>query len=128
MSAQHQPLVRVLLVEDDPWLAELEADVLTQAGYDVIHAPHAPSAIAKIDEHQPDIIILDVLLTGSTAFALLHELQSYGDTKQVPVILCTNMADSLKLEDLTTYGVQRIIDKTTMHPDDLVAAIRSVLL
>jgi DNA-binding response OmpR family regulator len=128
MSAQHQPLVRVLLVEDDPWLAELEADVLTQAGYDVIHAPHAPSAIAKIDEHQPDIIILDVLLTGSTAFALLHELQSYGDTKQVPVILCTNMADSLKLEDLKTYGVQRIIDKTTMHPDDLVAAIRSVLL
>jgi DNA-binding response OmpR family regulator len=128
MSAQHQPLVRVLLVEDDPWLAELEADVLAQAGYDVIHAPHAPSAIAKIDEHQPDIIILDVLLTGSTAFALLHELQSYSDTKQVPVILCTNMAESLKLEDLKTYGVQRIIDKTTMHPGDLVAAIRSVLL
>ncbi|HEY8886264.1 MAG TPA: response regulator [Candidatus Microsaccharimonas sp.] len=117
----------VLLVEDDPWLAELEADVLTKAGYSVTHAPHAPSAIAKIDAQQPDIILLDVLLTGSTAFALLHELQSYGDTKSVPIILCTNMADSLKLEDLRTYGVQRIIDKSTMQPDDLPAAIRSVL-
>jgi CheY-like chemotaxis protein len=119
---------RVLLVEDDPWLAELEADVLTQAGYEVTHAPHAPSAIAKIDQKQPDIIILDVLLTGSTAFALLHELQSYGDTKAVPIILCTNMADSLSLDDLKLYGVRRVVDKSTMHPDDLPAAIRSVLL
>ena len=120
-------MIHVLLVEDDPWLAELEAEVLAQAGYNVTHAPHAPSAIAKIDAKQPDIIILDVLLTGSTAFALLHELQSYGDTKAVPVILCTNMAESLQLEDLKTYGVRKIIDKSTMHPDDLPAAIRSIL-
>lgn len=120
-------MTQVLLVEDDPWLAELEAGVLKQAGYDVTHAPHAPSAIAKIDENQPDVIVLDVLLTGSTAFALLHELQSYGDTKQVPVILCTNMAESLRLEDVQMYGVKRIIDKTTMQPDDLPAAVRAVL-
>lgn len=121
-------MTNVLLVEDDPWLAELEAEVLAAEGFTVTHAPHAPSAIAKIDEQQPDIIILDVLLTGSTAFALLHELQSYGDTKIVPVILCTNMAENLRLEDLKTYGVRRIVDKTTMQPDDLPAAIRSVLL
>lgn len=120
-------MTNVLLVEDDPWLAELEAGVLSDAGYDVTHAPHAPSAIARIDEKQPDIIILDVLLTGSTAFALLHELQSYSDTKEVPIILCTNMADSLSLHDLKTYGVKRIIDKSTMQPDDLTAAIRRVL-
>ncbi len=128
MTADSGSLAQVLLVEDDPWLAELEADVLTQAGYEVVLSPHAPSAIAKIDEQQPDIIILDVLLTGSTAFALLHELQSYGDTKAVPIILCTNMAEGLKLEALTQYGVRRIIDKTTMHPDDLVTAVRSLMV
>lgn len=116
----------VLLVEDDPWLAELEAEVLVSAGYHVEHAPHAPSAIAKIDQAHPDVIVLDVLLTGSTAFALLHELQSYGDTKGVPIILCTNMAETLRLDDLKPYGVRRIIDKTTMHPDDVPAAIRAI--
>jgi CheY-like chemotaxis protein len=90
-------------------------------------SPHAPSAIVAIDDLWPDVIVLDVLLTGGTAFTLLHELQSYGDTGQVPVILCTNMAESLKLEDLERYGVKRIVDKTTMQPDDLVAAVRGVL-
>lgn len=120
-------MTKVLLVEDDPWLAELETSVLTEAGYDIIHSPHAPSAIAKIDDDHPDVIILDILLTGSTAFALLHELQSYGDTKTVPVILCTNIAENLNLKDLKKYGVRSIINKMTMYPDDLPAAIKGVL-
>lgn len=119
--------VKILLVEDDPWLAELEVKSLSAAGFEVTHAPHAPSAIVKIDEVHPDVMILDVLLTGSTAFALLHELQSYDDTGELPVILCTNMADSVHLDDVKSYGVRRIVDKTTMKPDDLVAAVRSVL-
>lgn len=122
-----EPDIKVLLVEDDPWLAELEMKTLSEAGFLVTHAPHAPSAIVKIDEIQPDVMILDVLLTGSTAFALLHELQSYDDTGELPIILCTNMAESVKLEDVQSYGVKRIVDKTTMKPDDLVAAVRSVL-
>jgi len=121
-------MTKVLLVEDDPWLAELEAGILTKAGYDVTLSPHAPSAIVAIDSVKPDVIILDVLLTGSTAFALMHELQSYGDTHATPIILCTNMAENLKLEDLASYGVKRIVDKTTMQLDDLPAAIRGVLL
>jgi CheY-like chemotaxis protein len=121
------PRVKVLLVEDDPWLAELEVKTLVGAGFDVTHAPHAPSAIVKIDDVEPDIMILDVLLSGSTAFTLLHELQSYDDTGELPIILCTNMAESIKLDDVASYGVKRIVDKTTMKPDDLIAAVRSVL-
>ncbi len=120
-------MTKILLVEDDPWLAELEVQTLSKAGFEVAHSPHAPSAIVAIDDVQPDVIILDVLLTGTTAFALLHELQSYDDTGKVPIILCTNMAESLKLDDLKAYGVRRIVDKTTMLPADLVAAVKAVL-
>lgn len=117
----------VLLVEDDAWLAELEVASLQSAGYEVLYAPHAQSAIARLDEKMPAVIVLDMLLTGTTAIALLHELQSYTDSQSIPVVLCTNMAESLQLDDLRPYGVRRILNKATMHPDDIVAAVRSVV-
>jgi len=118
----------VLIVEDDKWLAEQYARVLSMAGYKIKAASHALEAIRVIDDIHPDAIILDVLLTGSTAFTLLHELQSYGDTGVIPIILCTNLATELSLEDLAPYGVKRILDKAKMNPGDLEVALRSVLL
>jgi len=120
-------MTRVLLVEDDAWLAEVEASVMSDAGYEVLIAPHAPAAIELVDSFHPEVIVLDVLLAGSTAFALLNELQSYSDTGVVPVILCTNIADQFDAKELKEYGVKKVVDKTTMHPSDLVAAIRGVI-
>jgi len=119
-------MTRVLLVEDDAWLAEVQASSISDAGYEVLIAPHAPAAIELVDSFHPEVIVLDVLLAGSTAFALLNELQSYSDTGMVPVILCTNIADQFDAIQLKEYGVKKVVDKTTMHPEDLIAAIRSV--
>jgi CheY-like chemotaxis protein len=118
----------VLIVEDDEWLAEQQSRVLTKAGYTTTISPHAMAAIDAVDDDRPDAIVLDMLLTGSTAFALMHELQSYGDTGSIPIILCTNLAASISLDDVKPYGVKRILDKTTMAPDDVVTAVRSVLV
>jgi len=120
-------MTKILLVEDDVWLAELEAGVLLREGYEVAIASHAQAAIELVDASLPDVIILDVLLGGSTGFTLLHELQSYSDTSPVPVVLCTNLAEQLSQTDLAAYGVRRVVDKSTMHPSDLIAAVRSVL-
>lgn len=121
-------MTKVLVVEDDVWLGELEATVLTKEGYEVAIAPHAIEAIERVETFQPDVIVSDMLLAGTTVFAFLHELQSYTDTNTIPVILCTNLADHMTQEQLGTYGVKRVIDKTTMHPSDIVAAVRSVTL
>lgn len=117
----------VFLVEDDEWLGELFVDTLSHAGFRTKHVPHAIEAMEQIDKDLPDVLVLDVLLTATTAFTLLHELQSYVDTGSIPVILCTNLADTLSIDDVRPYGVRRILDKVTMEPADLVAAVRSVL-
>lgn len=120
-------MTKVVLVEDDVWLAELEASVLQKEGYEVSVAHHAPAAIELIDQVQPDVLIVDVLLAGSTVFSLLHELQTYDDTGRIPVILCTNLAEQFDKQKLASYGISRVIDKTTMHPSDIVAAVKAVL-
>lgn len=117
----------ILIIEDNEWLAESYARVLKQDSYNVCIANNAVEAIEAIDDFKPDAIILDMLLTGSTALTLMHELQSYDDTARIPIILCTNLAAELSIKELSSYGVCKIIDKTTMHPGDISAAIRSVL-
>jgi CheY-like chemotaxis protein len=121
-------LPNILIVEDDQWLAEQYARVLRQSNYGVTVAQHALMAIQAVDVVMPDAIVLDMLLTGSTALALMHELQSYVDTGSIPIILCTNLASELSLDDLKPYGVKLILDKAIMLPEDLAAGVRSVLL
>lgn len=119
--------ISVLLVEDDAWLADTQVSVLEHAGFLVRRVAHATAAMTAIDEQLPDVLVVDMLLAGTTALALLHELQSHPDTATIPVIACTNVADSLNIERLQQYGIRRIVDKATMRPSDLVAAVRSVL-
>jgi len=118
--------VKVLIVEDDVWQAEQYKRILEKNNYDTEISPHALDAIDRIDNYNPDVILMDILLTGSTAFALMNELQSYSDTSEKPVIICSSVGENLDIENLKKYGVKKILDKAVMHPEDLVAAIRSV--
>lgn len=116
---------KIVIIEDDVWLAQLYSRALKD--YDVAYAPNAVSAMDIIDTLQPDALLVDVLLPGGAIFTLLHELQSYVDTRSVPVVMCTNIAETLSLEDLRPYGVVRLLDKTTIEPDDIVTAMRAAL-
>lgn len=118
----------VLIVEDEVWLGEQFSRTLQQAGYSTRITTNGHAAMDLIDELQPRAIMLDMLLSGGTGLALLHEMQSYIDTGRIPVVLCTNVAGDLAVKDLQPYGVRRLLDKTTMHPDDITVAIRSVLI
>ena len=117
----------ILLIEDDILLGRQFTQTLNHAGYGVRWARHAGEAITYIDERLPSVIILDMLLPVTSGLTLLHELQSYGDTATIPVVLCTSIADTVTLEELRPYGVRRLLDKTTMQPEDIVAAVKAVL-
>lgn len=118
---------KVLIVEDEAWLAEQQRMLLEKAGYEVEISPHAHAAILQIDTFKPDAIILDVLLPGGTAFALLHELQSYDDIGSVPIIICSGAVGDIPMSELEQYGVKKVLDKTSMKPEDIIGALRSVL-
>jgi len=117
----------ILIIEDDKWLAEQFQRTLELAGYKVTIANHGLDAIRCIDDNKPDAIVLDVLLTGSNGFTLMHELQSYDDTARIPIILCTNLAPDFDIKDLKPYGVKYLLDKSSMHPNDIINAVKSHL-
>lgn len=120
-------VAKVLLIEDDAWLSEIEADFIKKAGFDVRVASNALDGIELVDDFKPDVIVLDVLLDGSTGFALLNELKTYDDTQEIPIILQSNLAESFDARELAGYGIRAVIDKTTMEFGDIEVAIKGVL-
>jgi DNA-binding response OmpR family regulator len=113
----------VYIVEDDDAMAEHLARVLKT--YTIKTFTNGLDAIEAIDKNLPDVIILDIILDGPSGFALLYELQSYTDTNQIPVIICSSMAS--ELGQLLDGSAGAILDKTTMTPDDIRDAVRGVL-
>lgn len=122
MRAKH-----VLVIEDDQWFLSLLKKTLEREKFIVATASNTIEGMAAINEKVPDVIILDFFMPGPNALVLLHELQSYSDTAKVPVVLCTNNASDVPKDSISSYGVAAILDKTTMHPDDVAAALRRVL-
>ncbi|MDR0591623.1 MAG: response regulator [Candidatus Nomurabacteria bacterium] len=113
----------IYVVEDDDLMVEHLSRVLKS--YTVKTFSNGLDAIAAVDKKVPDLIILDIVLDGPSGFALLNELQSYTDTSNVPVIICSSMAE--ELGELVDNSVCAVLDKVTMTPDDIRAAAQEAL-
>jgi CheY-like chemotaxis protein len=115
----------VLIVDDDKWLADTFALILTKHRWNVTvcHDPH--KAIDVIDEMVPSVILLDFMLPYASGAALLHELQSYVDTKEIPVVICSSL--NLDSDVLSQYGVVEALDKSTMTPETLVDVLEEAI-
>lgn len=118
---------KILIVESEPWLADHYRRTLERQGFMIKRASNAYSAMDSIDDNLPDAVVMNVNLSGASSIALLHELQTYTDTGSLPIVVCGNTAN-LTMDELRPYGVKRMVNSLTMRPDDLVAAVRSVLL
>lgn len=114
---------KVAIIEDDTLFAAHLKRILENAGYDVRYAQHAPAAINLIDDFTPDAIVLDMLLSGSTAMPLLNELVSHEDLAHIPLVLLTSLGPDLDSDSLRAYGVREILDKSTASPKDIVASV-----
>ncbi len=85
--------IRVLVVDDDPGVSRLLERLLTQEGYAVSVAEDAASALAGVESHTPDVILLDVVFPGSDGFTICERLKRDPATRLTPVVLVTGMTD-----------------------------------
>ena len=116
---------KLLIVEDDKNWADILGKFAMDVGTEYRVAVSGDQAIEIIDNWQPDALILDMLLAGETAIALLNELRSYADLASLPIVVCTNI--DVKMGDLRPLGVKAILNRTSMRPNEVRAVFREVL-
>lgn len=114
---------RILIVEDDRWLAEMYRDVL-QDDFSVTLCHDAQTAIGALDEAAPDIILLDIMLPGGNGMAFLQELRSYDDVAAVPVLVCSSAGFSgRQRKALQQFAPLALLGKAELTPERLRAAL-----
>lgn len=116
---------KLLIVEDDKNWADILGKFAADVGAENRVAVSGGQAIEIIDNWKPDALILDMLLAGETAIALLNELRSHADLASLPIAVCTNI--DVKMDDLRPLGVKAILNKTSMRPNEVRAIFREVL-
>jgi DNA-binding response OmpR family regulator len=115
---------KVLIIDDDRWFADAIAKNLHKAGWQTHISPNAAKGIEAIDDFDPDVLLLDVMLPGSSAPAILNELQSHTDLADLPIVLCTSVnSNEFDLDALKSYGVREVLDKAHSEPDDIAKAL-----
>ncbi|MEU9245537.1 response regulator transcription factor [Streptomyces shenzhenensis] len=114
---------RVLVVDDDPTVAEIVAGYLERAGYLVDHADDGPTALTRAAAHWPDLVVLDLMLPGMDGLEVCRRLRGHA---AVPVIMLTARGD----EDDRILGLEVGADDYVtkpFSPRELVLRVESVL-
>ncbi|RBW49093.1 phosphate regulon transcriptional regulator PhoB [Marinobacter sp. F3R11] len=116
----------VLIVDDEPAIREMIAVALEMADYDCMEAADAREAHALIIDRQPDIILLDWMLPGSSGIELARRLKKEETTADIPIIMLTaKVEEDNKIRGLEV-GADDYITKP-FSPRELVARLKAVL-
>jgi len=116
----------VLVVDDEPNLRQLAADVLIGHGYDVVMAQHGVEALARLCEHRPDLVLLDLNMPVMDGWQFRAAQERLVETHlvNIPVLILTG-ADRAT-EHAATLRAAGLIEKP-FHPDRLLSAVRTAL-
>ena len=104
----------IFVIDDDEIMAECVAKA---CGKKTRIFGDAIAAMNAIDDELPEMIFLDVMLTGPDGFTFLNEMISYTDTMKIPIVIVSSLDFSDK--DLSDYGVVGTLKKDTMKPEDV---------
>jgi len=113
----------ILIVEDEPKLAQLLHDYLTQAGFAPARLADGLAVVPWVRQHQPALILLDLMLPGRDGLELCRELRSFSS---VPIIMVTARIEEIDRLLGLELGADDYICKP-FSPREVVARIKAVL-
>jgi DNA-binding response OmpR family regulator len=116
----------ILIVDDEPTNVDMISQELEEEGYKLLTAYDGEEALIKVQEHQPDLILLDVMMPKVDGFTVCRILKGSGKTVLIPIILLTALRDHENRVRGIDAGADDFISKP-FEGDELLAKIRSLL-
>ncbi len=137
--ANHSEKRTIVVVDDDPDLVTILRLILEHNGFNVVCAYSGRQLFSALEDHKPDLIILDVMMPHMHGFEVLNRLKGNSETASIPVILVTakiqfeNILEGYKsgadyyipkpfTKSQLMEGINRILNGDRKNPDSVMPA------
>jgi len=114
---------RILLVDDSPHAQRMGERILTEEGYEVVTVSNADSALIRLDDVDPDVVLADTVMPGRTGFEICQYLKMSPRHRHVRVILTAGVLEPLEEEQTKRVSADGILKKP-FEASALLAAVK----
>ena len=98
----------IMVVDDEPTILRLLDRTLRPAGYDVVLASEGSLVLKLLEQHSPDLVILDIMMPGLNGFQVLEFIR---EKSEVPVIMLTGVVEPISVYQSVNLGADDYVRK-----------------
>ncbi len=118
---------KILIVDDEPLVIKAIRDKLTNAQFATDSALDGQEALVKISQEKPDLILLDIVMPKLDGISVLKKLKEQQETRDIPVIILTNLYDDEKIQELLRTNNTEYLIKVEHSLNDIVNRVKEKL-
>jgi DNA-binding response OmpR family regulator len=116
--------IKILLVEDEEMLANMYEVKFKNEGFDLIKALDGAQGLEMAKSTQPNFILLDIIMPKIDGFSVLKSLKEEESTKDIPVMMLTNLGQDEDIERGRQMGAVGYLVKANITPAEVVEAVK----
>lgn len=117
---------KIMVVDDEPYIARVIKFKLEQEGYTVISANDGQSGLQKIKDEKPDMVLLDVMMPGLSGYEVCQKIKEDAELAGIPVVILTAKGQERDREQGLTMGASDYITKP-FSPNRLLELVKSMI-
>jgi|CXWL01.1.fsa_nt_gi diguanylate cyclase (GGDEF)-like protein len=116
---------KILVVDDDPDCRKLCKLHLSRAGHEVTEAESGEAALGAVQQVNPDVIVIDVMMPGMNGIECTRQLKSNRSTADIPVLISSGRTDASDIVEGFSAGADEYVTKP-VHPREFVARVEGL--
>ncbi len=117
---------KILVVDDEPPIVRLMEFILARQGHEMLVAVNGQEALDKVRAHQPDLVLLDIMMPRIDGYEVARTLRADPATADLPIIMLSAKAQEEDIQKGMDVGVNEYITKP-FSPDQLVHVVGDYL-
>ena len=118
---------KILFIEDESALQKAFGDILKQEGYEMINALNGEEGLKLVKTEKPDLILLDLILPKLHGFEVLEKLKADEETKDIPVIILTNLEGTDEIQKALELGATTYLVKASYTLEEVIEKVKKAL-